>query len=105
MVDRKAVFNRTETNVVLSREFVQDKLKCSPNHYPQVIAEKFPHVLDRVVKLWHTSECVDYLNDLMKPNGSGGRFDREGFPEKVWQELYVLLQHRIKLKSPAKFSR
>jgi hypothetical protein len=105
MVNREGVFNRTENNILFSREDVLHKLKCSPSHYPQVIAEKFPHVLERVIRLWHSSECVDYLNDLMKPNGSGGRFDREGFPEKVWEELFVLLQHHKKSSSQTRFSR
>jgi len=105
MANREGVFNRTEKSILFSREDVLHKLKCSADHYPQAIAEKFPHVLERVIRLWHSSECADYLNDLMKPNGSGGRFDREGFPEKAWQELFVLLQYHKKAIAQARASR
>ena len=56
-----------------------------------MLEEKYPHVLDKIVKLWNKSSGEDYLNDLLKPTYSGGRHQREGFPEKVWDEIFFLL--------------
>lgn len=103
MGNEVTIFSREVRNVFISREFVLHKLKCSQGHYPHLLAERFPHVLERIIKLWHSPECVDYINDLLKPNGSGGRHQREGFPEKAWDEIYMLLLHyeksSLKLRS------
>ncbi len=66
-------------------------LQCNPKYYPLQLDEKYPHVLERIVKLWNKSSGEDYLNDLLKPTYSGGRHQREGFPEKVWDEIFFLL--------------
>jgi len=76
---------------MISRDSVLQTLKCSPNQYPQILEHKFPHILDKLVKLWHTPEAEHYLSDLLQPNGrGGGRMDRDGFPEKAWQEILQL---------------
>lgn len=72
---------------MISRELVLKTTGCSPNQYPQMLEEKFPHVLEKIVQLWHSPEAEDYLADLLNPTRSGGRFDRDGFPEKAWQEI------------------
>ncbi len=74
-----------------SREVVLQVLKCSPNDYPVLLAEKFPHVLDKLVKLWGTPDIKPYFTDLLQPAGrGGGRMDRAGFPDKVWDEILHL---------------
>jgi hypothetical protein len=84
-------FNNSQPNdegeVMLSKEIVLQTLKCLPSQYPQTLAEKFPHVLEKIVQLWNSPDCEAYLADLLNPNYSGGRFDRRGFPEKAWQEI------------------
>ena len=76
---------------MVSRETVLQTLKCLPNQYPQLLNEKFPHILEKIVELWNSPDGEDYFNDLLQPNGrGGGRFDRHGFPEKVWWEIYSL---------------
>lgn len=76
---------------MLNREVVLNTLKCGPNQYPQLLDERFPHVLEKVVRLWDSPDVEPYIADLLQPNGrSGGRFDREGFPEKAWQEIFRL---------------
>ena len=76
---------------MISREIIQQTLKCTPSHYPHMIEEKFPHILEKIIKLWHLPEGGVYLADLLQPNGrGGGRMDRDGFPEKVWQEIFKL---------------
>lgn len=76
---------------MISRETVLRILKCSPNQYPQMLEEKFPHVLEKIVNLWDSPEGDSYLADLLQPNGrGGGRFDRDGFPDKAWDEILQL---------------
>ncbi len=93
MSNVEAIFSRKERNVLINREFVHHKLKCNPKHYPLMLEERFPHVLERIVKLWDSADGEDYLNDLLKPNSSGGRQGREGFPEQAWDEIFQLLLH------------
>lgn len=78
---------------MISRDVVMQTLKCGPSQYPHMLAEKFPHVLERIMKLWHSPDGETYMADLLQPNGrSGGRMDRDGFPEKAWQEIFHLKQ-------------
>jgi hypothetical protein len=77
--------------IMMSQEVVLQTLKCSLNHYPRMLDEKFPHVLENVVRLWDTPDVVPYLIDLLQPDGrGGGRFNRDGFPEQAWQEILHL---------------
>ncbi len=87
---------------MVTREIVLQTLKCLPNQYPQILAEKYPHVLEKIVQLWNSPDGETYLTDLLNPNYSGGRFDRHGFSEKAWQEILKLseLYHRPRPKSP-----
>lgn len=74
-----------------SRETVLQTLKCSPIDYPVLLAEKFPHVLEKIVKLWDSPEVEPYFADLLQPSGrGGGRMDRAGFPDRVWDEILHL---------------
>lgn len=78
---------------MVSREAVLQTLRCSPNLYPQMLEERFPHVLEKIVQLWNSPDGEAYFTDLLQPNGrGGGRFDRDGFPEKAWQEIFKLKQ-------------
>lgn len=65
-------------------------LKCLPDQYPKLLAEKFPHILEKIVLLWNSPDGEAYLADLLHPTISGGRFDRSGFPKNVWQEILGL---------------
>jgi hypothetical protein len=82
---------RQHSKVAINKEFVIQTLQCNPKNYPQMLEEKYPHVLERIIKLWNKSSGEDYLNDLLKPTYSGGRHQREGFPEKAWDEIFFLL--------------
>lgn len=78
---------------MISRDAVLQTLNCSPNQYPQMLEERFPHVLEKILKLWNSPDGEAYLIDLLQPNGrGGGRFDRDGFPERAWQEIFFLKQ-------------
>ncbi len=78
---------------MISRDAVLQTLNCSPNQYPQMLEERFPHVLEKIVTLWNSPDGEAYLVDLLQPNGrGGGRFNRDGFPERAWQEIFFLKQ-------------
>ena len=75
---------------MMNREVVLHTLKCSPYQYPHILDERFPHVLEKLVTLWHSSEVGPYIADLLHPTRSGGRFDRQGFPDQAWNEILQL---------------
>ena len=76
---------------MINRDVVLHTLKCNPNEYPYLLDEQFPHVLEKVVQLWNTPDAEPYMADLLQPNGrSGGRFDRDGFPDAAWEEILRL---------------
>ena len=76
---------------MINREAVLQMLKCNSNQYPQMLEDKFPHILQKIITLWNSPEGAAYLTDLLQPNGrSGGRMDRDGLPEKVWQEIFEI---------------
>jgi hypothetical protein len=76
---------------MINKEIVVQTLNCTPSQYPQILVERFPHVVERVLKLWNSSEAEAYFADLLQPNGrGGGRMDRDGFPEKAWYEIFQL---------------
>jgi hypothetical protein len=77
---------------MINRKIVMYKLQCSTDKYPQCLEEKYPHVLLKAVTLWDSPDCEEYLNDLLKPNYSGGRHQREGFPTQAWDEIFQLLK-------------
>lgn len=85
--------NRQSKAISISRETVLKTLNCTQNMYPRVLEERFPHVLERIVHLWNSHDAEAYFADLLQPNGrGGGRFDRDGFPENAWNEIFQLLQ-------------
>ena len=76
---------------MISRESVLQTLKCAPGDYPRILEEKFPHILEKIISLWNSTEAEAYFADLLQPNGrGGGRMDRDGFPENAWQEIFKL---------------
>lgn len=75
---------------MISRESVLQTLKCLPNQYPQMLEREYPHILEKIVQLWNSPDGEAYFADLLHPTCSGGRFDRAGFPEKVWHEILRL---------------
>jgi hypothetical protein len=78
---------------MISKEIVMNTLHCPMGQYPSGLEAKFPHILEKVVALWDSSEMGEYLADLLQPNGrSGGRVDRDGFPDNVWQEIFQIKQ-------------
>ena len=84
---------------MMNKEVVLQTLKCSPHQYPQMLEEQFPHVLEKVLMLWDSTAADFYIADLLHPTRSGGRFDRSGFPDRAWQEIFQLQMLRAQLRS------
>jgi hypothetical protein len=77
--------------MAVSRSMVLRMLNCDDRSYPKILEARFPHVLERIVALWNSTDGEEYLNDLLKPTYSGGRHEREGFPSQAWDEIFYLL--------------
>ena len=76
---------------MINRDVVLQTLKCNPSQYPQMLEDRFPHILEKAIELWGSPEAEAYFADLLQPDGrGGGRFDRDGFPGKAWQEILQL---------------
>ena len=51
----------------------------------------FPHIPEKILSLWDSPDATAYFDDLLQPAGrGGGRLDRDGFPDTVWQEILHL---------------
>ena len=59
------------------------------------IDAEFPHVSKKLLSLWGTGECMDYLEDLLNYEPSAERPQREGFPFGVMRELQVVQHYHI----------
>jgi len=79
---------------MVGRETVLQILKCSPNLYPRILEERYPHVLEKIVQLWGSPDGEYYLADLLNPSYSGGRFNRRGFPVDAWKEILLLFYNK-----------
>jgi hypothetical protein len=54
--------------------------------YPQQLELHHPHILEKIVKLWHTPQMENFFLELMVNT----RSDRQGFSHEVASELYYL---------------
>lgn len=82
---------------MFNRQIVLQTLKCGNDQYPTILEEKFPHVLKKILELWGSPDADAYIADLLQPNRSGGRLDRDGFPPAAAAEIFKLgVLHRKK---------
>lgn len=49
--------------------------------------EFFPHLMQKVLQLWPSLECLDYLTELLKDNREG---TRQGFPQTAAEDILLL---------------
>ena len=76
---------------MLDKQVIFNTLKCSNDKYPRALEQKFPHILEKIIKLWNSPDVGVYIADLLQPNGrSGGRLDRDGFPPDAAKEIFEL---------------
>lgn len=62
--------------------------------FPKVTAEKYPHVLTRIVALWHSPTAMeDCFSELMVVDERR----KQGFPEEVMLEIFALSNLHDKL--------
>lgn len=82
---------------MITKEIVLQTTKCNPEKYPQMLDEKFHHILEKIIELWDTPDADAYFADLLQPDGrGGGRLDRDGFPDQAWQEILHLKLLNVK---------
>lgn len=56
----------------------------------------FPHLAERILLLWGSSECVDYLEELLNYVPTSERPTlRQGFPFAVMTELSVIQNYHV----------
>ena len=57
--------------------------------FPRALAERFPHVLARIVESWESSEKIEaYFHDLMVADPRR----KQGFPPEVMTEIFILVK-------------
>jgi hypothetical protein len=63
--------------------------------FPQQLAERFPHILDRILASWNNEDRTrKYFKSLMAPES------RNGFPVDVFQEIFLLSKFFDKAHPP-----
>lgn len=56
----------------------------------------FPHIAEKIIALWGSSECMDYLEELLNYVPTSERPNsRQGFPFAVMTELSVIQNYHI----------
>ncbi len=55
-------------------------------NYPRALEYHFPHILEKIMALWDSSEFDAYLADLMTTS----RINRQGFPQEVASDIIYL---------------
>ncbi|MBU1235983.1 MAG: hypothetical protein KJ634_05825 [Gammaproteobacteria bacterium] len=69
--------------------------------YPKTIERDYPHVLEKITKLWGSLDMEKFFEELMLTQRSG----RQGFPPDAFGELLALMNIYRKLgliKAPPK---
>ena len=69
------------------RTALMAKLGSHGDAFPEVTAQRFPHIVARITDLWASPELDDYLDGLMISDRDG----RQGFPQDVAGELFRLI--------------
>ena len=82
-----------------STEALQSLLKEHGQPFPHQLLMRFPHIVKRLVTLWHTPDRArTYLKNLMALERDG----RQGFPSDVYQEIFILSNFYDELHPPLK---
>lgn len=75
-----------------------EELKCSDTS----IDLQFPHIKDKILFLWGSLECADYIDSLLNYAPDDYRTTRAGFPFQTVKELNILQQEHDRLFSYSK---
>lgn len=59
------------------------------------IDTNFPHISAKIILLWGSGECMDFLDELMHYHPTEERPSREGFTLEVIQELSTIYAYHV----------
>jgi hypothetical protein len=79
-------FNRNESEMMMNENILK-VLNTNTEFYPQNLEQKFPHLLERMIKLWNSPQFDAYVNQLMLDKRE---HHRQGFPAEVASEILRL---------------
>ena len=60
------------------------------------IDDTFPHIAEKIIALWGSGLCMDFLDELMHYHPTDDRPSREGFTLEVIQELSTIYAYHVK---------
>jgi hypothetical protein len=86
----------------LERRLGQLRNMLAQHHerFPQQLAARFPHILERIVSSWNNEDKTrKYFKTLMAPES------RFGFPADVYQEIFLLSKFFDKAHPPLEAKR
>lgn len=80
----KAVISKDEVHQRRVSQ-LQDMLARHKERFPRQLAERFPHILERILASWNNEDKTrHYFKSLLAPES------RFGFPPEVLQEIFLL---------------
>lgn len=62
-------------------------VKDNEAHYPKMLEQQFPHILEKIILLWESPEFDTHINQLMLDKRD---HHRHGFPPEVASEILRL---------------
>jgi len=66
-------------------------------HYPHVLAQNFPRIVDKIIMLWGEPELEAYFSELLMDSRGG---TRQGFPPEVASEIFSLSMYHASILNP-----
>jgi len=69
-------------------ETLLNLLQGDERSYPHGLEKRYSRIMDKIIELWDTPEMDAYFMDLMVDSRGG----RQGFPQDIAMEIYVLSQ-------------
>ncbi len=77
----------------------QQTLQRYPDKYPHHLAQRFPHILQKLSESWGNPERArSCFSDLLTTQ----RENRAGFPAEIYTEIFALSQLYDQLNTPPK---
>ena len=68
------------------------------NLYPSKLEQEYPHIFEKLINLWKSSELKLYLDGIIFDE----RGDRRGFSDDIGNELWKLHLYRLSCESAVK---
>lgn len=61
-----------------------------------IIDVDYPHISKKIILMWGSNECVDYIESLINYSHSHDRPMRQGFPLQALLELQFVLDEHVR---------